>query len=199
MNSSQGISMKLVLTKHVQERRKKGNIPPNILKQVMVHLINQHNLENQQDGTYKFRKAETQAVMTKKGQKFVFITFFGPTGYVIDADDFGEFSCTFQSIEYLREKEKRKKRRALRKKKDMTNSGEPLLNLSQLNKAKLKKGTFEIIVIPEKYQKQLHNEIGSRPYHFLISKFNVSLVEILKYDGGKIKTVQKTSIEDYLC
>ena len=36
---------KLSLTTHVQERRKSGNIPPDRLRFVMQHLIDQHSME----------------------------------------------------------------------------------------------------------------------------------------------------------
>ena len=197
---------KLSLTIHVQERRKTGNIPPERLRFVMNHLISQHNLidDDKEDGAYKFRKGGTQAVIVKKANTFRFITFFGPTGYVIDNDEIGEFNCVFQSAEYLKAKEERKARRKNKSRgnKKETNTGAPLKNLSHTNRAKLKRGTFSVIPLTAPQQDLLHSQFGHRPYQILISNFDsYSFIELLKYDGGHVKTLHKsflTKIESNL-
>ena len=187
---------KLSLTQHVLGRRKKGNIPPDRLRYVMTHLIEQHSMEEKEDGAYKFRKGGTQAVIIKKGNKFKFITFFGPTGYVIDNDDIGDFNCVYQSEEYLKLKANRKAARRMRKKNKEVNSGEPLKNLSHTNKAKMKRGTFSIIPLTQMEQDSLHLQFGQRPYHLLVSNFDsYSFIELLKYDGGCIKTLHKNFLK----
>ena len=188
---------KLSLTKHVQDRRKTGKIPPDRLRFVMNHLIEQHNLTEVKDGTYKFRKGGTQAVIVKKSNNFKFITFFGPTGYVIDTDDIGIFNCKYQSAEYLKSKEERKARRRNKALKKEVNIGEPLKNLSRENKAKMKRGTFTIIQLNKIQQNILHSKFGHRPFHLLKSKFDsYSFIELLKYDGGHIKTLHKSFLAE---
>lgn len=183
---------KLSLTQHVLERRKGGNIPPDRLRFVMQHLIDQHSMEDKIDGSYKFRKAGTQAIILKKGNKFRFITFFGPTGYVIDNDDIGIFNCVHQSEEFLKLKAEKKARRALRPKGKETNTGMPLKNLSSANKEKLKRGTFEVQLLDQALQDFAHSKYGQRPYHILVSKHNsYNFIELLKYDGGKVETIHK--------
>ncbi len=191
---------KLSLTKHVLERRKKGNIPPDRLRFVMQHLIDQHSMEDKLDGAYKFRRGGTQAVIVKKGAKFRFITFFGQTGYVIDSDDIGEFNCIHQSEEYLKIKADKKALRAQRKNyRKEAKLTDPLKRLSMENQKKIKKGTFEILVIDIVHQVLLHDKMGHRPFHILVSKYNsYNFVEVLKFDGAKIQTMHKNTWEAIL-
>ena len=192
---------KLSLTTHVQERRKSGNIPPDRLRFVMNHLIDQHNMLEKEDGAYKFRKGGTQAVIVKKANSFRFITFFGATGYVINSDDIGIFNCVFQSPEYLKAKEERKscrKQKRIRGQKKETNTGAPLKNLSGINKGKLKRGTFSIVLLTLQQQETLHKQFGHRPYQLLVSNFDsYTLIEVLKYDGGSIKTLHKNFMNEF--
>lgn len=187
---------KLSLTKHVQTRRRGGAIPPTRLRFVMNHLIDQHNMmdDDKVDGAYKFRKDGTHAIIVKKGGSFCFITFFGPTGYVINSDDIGEFNCIFQSPEYLQAKEDRKINKiqnGLKAKKE-AKIVEPLKHLSATNKTKIKRGTFSVIVLDPKHQETLHNQFGQRPYHILVSNFNsYGIVEILGYNGVVVKIIHK--------
>lgn len=106
--------MRVELTEHVKRRRKRGVIPEFKLLDVAKFIIIQHNLHKKKNGVYKFRKAGTQAIIAKKKNKFVFITFFGSTGYVLKTKDYGDFNCSYQSPEVIKAK-KDKNRRVIKR------------------------------------------------------------------------------------
>ena len=185
---------RLSLTIHVQQRRAAGNIPPDRLKFVMEHLITQHNMDLKDDGTYKFRKGGTQAIILKTDKKYRFITFFGPTGYVIDSDDIGDFNCVHQTPEYLEAKKRRSiiNRMRVRKPRKQRATREPAKHMSRDIQQKLKRETFELLVLTPHQQQNLQKLYGQQPYHILLSKFDsYQFVEILDYSGKLITTLHK--------
>lgn len=162
--------MKIILTKHVIERRKKGNIPKNKLIHVAKTLIENNKEKIIENGSYKFFKGGTTAIIEKKENKYIFITFFGRTGYVIDTNEYGSFNCIFQSEEYLIEKQKRKDLRKMFKNKSKKIKREDLRNLSSYFKNKLEK-SYEIRKINENIIRQ-----GS----YLFFSKSDPIVEVLK-------------------
>lgn len=173
--------MKIVLTKHVKERRKKGNIEPKKLKEVAKYLIETYKEQILENGYYKFFKSGTTAVILKRNNTYVFITFFGRTGWVMETNDYGTFNCVFQSKEYLEEKQKRKELRKSYKRKPETK--EDLHNLSNYFKEKLKR-TYEI--------KKINENIIKQGAYLFFSKSDL-FVEILKKDGVRLKTMTKSA------
>lgn len=182
---------RIFLTEHVKTRRKKGHIPEDRLYTFANYLIKTHNLKEAEKGTYKFRRGGTCAIISKEKKKFTFITLFGTTGWIIDNDDFDGFSCALQSEE--RSKHSANCRRLGKKDNPRQIKKEPLHNLSPENKKKIKRGTFEIVSIPEDKLELLHQSYGFKPQFVLQSKFDsYPFVELLNYAGARIQTLSRT-------
>lgn len=188
------------LTKHVRERRKKGYIPEEILFKVAKHLILTHELKNKKDGVYKFVRKGTSAVINKQNKSYVFVTFFGRTGYVLDTEDFGDFHCIYQSEEYLAAKKERlARRKVFASKKQVTQKEkniQPLHCLSKDLSDKLKKGTFIIEELSESIKNILQPKCNKKIFYIFRSKFdNYPFVEILSKNGLHCITLTKTKYD----
>jgi len=184
--------MYIILTDHVKSRRKKGKIPPQRLIAFATYLINEHNLKNKEDGRYKFRRKSTSAIISKKKEKFTFITFFGGTGWLIDSDDFSGFNCVKQTDERVKLSIKRSKEKNRNK---VIEEIKPLQNLNAEIKEKLKRDTFQIDKLRDTTKIILKAMFGNNPEFLFLSKFkSYNLVSILRRDGGIIKTVHKNKL-----
>lgn len=191
------------LTKHVRERRKKGYIPEDILFKVAKHLILSHDLKNKKDGMYKFVRKGTSAIINKNNKSYVFVTFFGRTGYVLDTEDFGDFNCIYQSEEYLTAKKerlaKRKEFASKRKVSCKEKNIQPLHCLSKDLSDKLKKGTFIIEELTENIKNILQSKCNKKIFYIFKSKFNnYPFVEILSKNGLHCITLTKTKYDQML-
>jgi len=191
--------MKLVLTQHVKERRKKGNIPAERLRMLATYLIDSHKVETQPDGTYKFRRGGSCAIISKSKGKFIFITFYGATGWLIDNSDFTNFSCRLETEERTKIARERSKMKKIAISKGLKPNGKaitklkpPLGNLNATNREKIKRGTFEIIELPDNKKVALSKQYGRKPIYMMVSKFDsYNIVEILSRDGGRITVLHK--------
>jgi len=190
---------KIILTQHVKERRKTGFIPTERLRHFADFLINEHNLPLKQKGSYKFRRDGTCAIIIKENSKFTFITLYGPSGWIIDSDDFTGFSCEIQSEERVALATARSRHSAKCKALGIKDNGKkikvpkvPLRFLSAKHRELIKRDTFETIAIPEKRWKYLHARFGHKPKYILVSKFDsYGFVELLSFDGRHIQTFRK--------
>lgn len=189
------------LTKHVRQRRKKGYIPQEILFKVAKHLILSHDLKNKKDGVYKFVKRGTSAVINKQNKTYVFVTFFGRTGYVLDTEDFGDFHCIYQSEEYIKAKleriAKRKEFAAKRKSTQKEKNTEPLHLLSKTITDKLKKGNFIIEELPKNIREIFQSKCNKKQIFYIFkSKFdNYPFIELLANNGLPCITLTKSKYE----
>ena len=93
---------KIILTQHVKERRTKGFLPEESLRVFADYLINENELKSKEDGAYKFRRGGTCAIITKEKDKFIFITLYGPSKWIVDSDDYSGFSCHKQTEERVK-------------------------------------------------------------------------------------------------
>lgn len=197
--------MKIILTKHVKERRKKGHIPEDKLRMLCRYLTETHSLSDKDDGLYKFRSGPACAVISKKNNTAVFVTFFGSTGWLIDTDkkDLSEFSCVYQgkdSNDRKRLKKEGKIQKDKSEKKDRVqsklnrfiNADTSLKRLSNNHKKLLKRGTFEVVELDIDTRVKLRENIGRAPAFLFISKHdNYNFIDVLGIDGTKIKTMTK--------
>lgn len=169
---------RISLTKHVQERRAKGHIPPNVLREVGEYLVKLLP-ENAEDGTYKFYNNTTVAIIKKTHGglgRYRFITFYGKTGYTISVKDgnFGEFKVC----------KSREKTKGLR----VVKPDEYIKLIIPKNiQDKITKGTY--------YIKEIHEVSLPRVRFLVISKFNDNLVTLLGRDGSLVGTLHKNKLD----
>lgn len=173
--------MKIVLTKHVKERRTKGHIPPNRLVIFLKYLLKQHSEFLTKNGFYIFYKGGTRAVIKKEEDKYIFITFYGTTGWIIDNNDFGIFQCKYQSEESLNEKKEKRKNQKQRTEVDLNRTD--LVLITKDRKEKLKK-TYKL-------KKLYENNFFNGAYYVFYSE-NDLLVDILRKNGSFVKTMTKS-------
>jgi len=188
---------RIFLTEHVKTRRKKGYIPEDRLYTFANYLIKTHKLKDAEKGTYKFRRGGTCAIISKEKKKFVFITLYGSTGWIIENNDFDGFSCTLQTPERTALARARSIRKAECERLGIKNDSkqikkQALHSLSPEIKKKIKRGTFEIVPIPKDKINLFHEKYGLHPRFILQSKFDsYKIIELLNYAGIRVKTLSK--------
>lgn len=189
---------KIILTQHVKERRTKGFLPEESLRVFADYLINENELKSKEDGAYKFRRGGTCAIITKEKDKFIFITLYGPSKWIVDCYDYSGFSCHKQTEERVKLSQERSRHKARCKALGIKNNSssikepqKPLKNLSAKNKELLKRGTFETIKLDKVKSLFLRNKFGHKPQFILQSKFNsYPFIDLLGYDGKHIQTIR---------
>lgn len=188
--------MKIILTQHVKERRKAGFIPVHKLRSVAKHLISQHNLQDRECGSYKFTQNGTHAVISKNKNKFIFITFFGPTGWVIDSEDFGDFECEYQCEEVLKKKKERFEKMLSRTKR--RNRNEPLSRLNSRTKNKIESGLYTNVKLTKQEIAHFNEVYGDSVAYILIPKAPLNIAEFLNEFGLVINKANIDTIPNEL-
>jgi|GEM_PF-4193589 len=191
--------MKLIITNHVNERRKNLNKQPiekKYLNILMKYLIDQHNFQDKKDGTYKFRAGGTQAVMAKKNNQCILITLFGPLSPIQKEEYDLEFNCIYQTDELIkRKKEAAKKReeRKLLKKGIQTPSAisrNRLKNLQSKFKKQVKQGSLLVTELTNDEKMFYFDKFGKQPFFLAKYKEFNPLTFLLKFNGGLISVIQ---------